>query len=159
MIEYIDSEGVVLTKQQYRAGMAVGRVRQVVTGFEPSVTDESKLDECDLNVLVQRWLRGEPVPQFEPAQFGDVSTVGDFQEMQERLLKVESMFAQLPAHLRERFRNSAVEFADAMVDESRRDELTQLGLFGEPQAPPVEPPPAPVPVPAPVEPPPIAKPS
>lgn len=129
MREYIDEDGVLLTREEYKAGLGRGRVRTRLVEFEPSIVDESQRSDTDLNVLVKRWMRGEPVPQFEAARFADVSEVPSYQEMQERLLVVERMFGQLPAFMREHFRNSPAEFADAMVDPSRVDELVELGLL------------------------------
>lgn len=132
MFEYIDADGVVLTREEYRAGLGKGRVRQVLTGFEPSIVDESKLAETDLNVLVRRWMAGAPQPEFVPGQFGDVSEMTSFQEVQDTLIEVRSAFMQLPPDVRERFANDPVRFADAVVDPSRREELVQLGLFAPP---------------------------
>lgn len=138
MIEYIDEDGVLLTQEEYRRGLAKGRVRQRVTNFEKSEVDESKLAETDLNLLVKRWQRGEAVPQFLPMQFGDVTGVGDYQEMQERLLTVTNAFATLPAHLRARFDNDPVKFADQLMDPAYRSELVELGLLkAEEPVPPV----------------------
>lgn len=130
-MEFIDEDGVVLTRAEYRAGLGKGRVRQVMNEFEPSIVDESKRDDTDLNVLVKRWMRGEPVPQFAPAQFGDVSDAGSFMEVQERLLRVEQEFSKLPAYVREHFNNSPVEFADALADPTRGEEFVSLGLFSK----------------------------
>lgn len=144
MFEFVDSEGVLLSREEVRAGLAKGRVRQVLTNFEESIVDQSKAAEADLNVLVSRWMRGEAVPQFAPAQFGDVSAVGDFQEMQSRLLEVNNAFYSLPAHIREHFGNSPVAFADAFADSSRIEELQELGILAKPaeeaEAPAGEPP-------------------
>lgn len=133
MMEFVDSEGVVLSREEVRAGLAKGRVRQVLTGFEESIVDQSKAAESDLNVLVARWMRGEPVPEVKPLQFGDVSDVGSFQDMHARLIEVRAKFGQLPAWMREHFGNDAAQFADAVVDPARVEELTQLGLFAEPE--------------------------
>lgn len=139
MIEFIDEDGVVLTQAEFRRGVGRGRVRERVTGFEASIVDESKLPDTDLNVLVKRWQRGEVVPQFAPMQFGNVADVGDYQEMQERLLVVTNAFATLPAHMRAFFDNDPVKFADQLVDPARREALVELGLLkGEEAEPPVE---------------------
>lgn len=130
MLEYVDrATGEVVSVADYRAGLCKGPVRLRMVGFEPSVVDESKLAEADLNILVKRWMRGEPVPQFAPEEFGDVSDAGSFMEMQEKLLVVKNAFERVPAHMREHFGNSAVVFADALVDPARKEELVQLGLF------------------------------
>lgn len=137
MNEWIDEDGVVLTQAEYRAGLGKGRVRQVLTGFERSIVDESKVPETDLNVLVKRWMRGEPVPEFAPGVFGNVADAGSFQEMQNRLLVVRGAFASLPAHVREYFNNSAVLFADsiaeAQTNEKLAGELMELGVLAKPE--------------------------
>jgi len=140
MREYVDVDGVIGSQAEYRAGLLKRPVRTRIVGFEDSKVDQSQAADADLNVLVKRWMRGEPVPQFEAAQFGDVSESVSFQDMQERLIVVEEMFASLPADVRAHFANSPVVFADAMVDSSRVDELVKLGVLktaADPQ-PPVE---------------------
>lgn len=150
MQEFIDADGVVLTKEEYRQGLGKGRVRQVTGGFEESIVDESKRDDADLNVLVRRWMRGEAVPQFAPGAFADVSEVGGFQKMQERLLEVESAFRKLPLEVREHFRNSPALFADAFSDPAQLSMLEEMGVVVREG---VEPPPEPPVEPAPVAPP------
>lgn len=132
MDQFIDADGVLLTRAEHRAGLGKGRVRLLVTDFEPSIVDESKRDDADLNVLVRRWMKGQAMPQFAPAQFGDVSEAVSFQDVQERLLKVEQAFYSLPADVREHFANSAVKFADAMVDPARTAELVEIGVLAPP---------------------------
>lgn len=132
MIRYVDEDGVVLTREQYRAGKGRGRVVVETTEFEPSIVDESALADTDLNQLVRRWTRGEAVPQFAPMQFGDLSEPISFQEMQQRLLVVESLFYSMPADVRSVFGNSPSAFADAMVDPTRVGEMQDLGLLKKP---------------------------
>lgn len=127
MQEYIDSEGVVLTREEFKAGLGKGRVRQVLTGFEASIVDESKLPETDLNQIVARIMRGE-TPEFKPGVFVDVSELRTFQEVQDKLVEMESAFMQLPAPVREVFENSAAVFADALQDPARQGELVELGI-------------------------------
>lgn len=133
-MEFIDEDGVVLTREDYRAGMGKGRVRQRLVGFEPSVVDQSKAAEADLNVLVRRWMNGEPVPEYAPGVFADVTTFKSYQEVADGVVRMETMFLQLPAHLRERFGHSASVWADAMVDPDRQDEMVSLGLLKLPEA-------------------------
>lgn len=135
MREYIDADGVLLTREEYRAGLGKRPVRTRIVGFEESIVDQSKVAEADLNVLVKRWQRGDGVPTFAPGKFGDVSELASFQEMHNRLVEVESAFATLPAEVREHFQHSAVLFADALVDPARVPELVDLGLLEKPVVP------------------------
>lgn len=155
MLRYVDEDGVVLDRASVRAGVGKGRIRVQVVEFEDSIVDESARHDADLNVLVKRWMAGEAVPQFKPLEFGDVSDVGSFQEMRERLLQVEDAFRKLPLEIREHFRNSPALFADAFADPEQLSFLEEAGVVErigeapEEPAPPPAPPivPAPVPVP------------
>lgn len=131
MLEYIDSDGVVLSQAEFRAGLGKGRVRQVLTGFEDSIVDQSQAADADLNVLVERWSRGHPMPVFEPGQFGNVAEMGDFQTVQDRLVVMKQAFLQLPAAVRERFKNSPVLFADALADVANHPEFEELGILAK----------------------------
>jgi len=129
MDEFIDSDGVVLTKAEYRAGMAKGRVRQLVVCKDPSLTDQSKREDADLNVLVARWMRGDGIPVFPEAGFGDVSELGDYQEMQRRLLEMEKAFYTLPGDIRGEFENNPAKFADAFYSPEGVSRLRELGVL------------------------------
>lgn len=81
---------------------------------DPSLTKQSMMDECDINMIMKRAERAglsTRLDQYAPdVQFGDVSEVGDFGKAQERILAGERIFAALTADDRDRFRNDPARF-------------------------------------------------
>lgn len=146
MIRYVDANGVLLTREEYRAGLGAAPVQVETCEFEESIVDQADAVNHDLETLVKRWTRGEPPPVFTEGQFADVSTGMSYQDVQDRLVEFGRAFDSLPYDVRERFQNSAIAFADAVVDPTRVDELVELGIFKRSEAksetPPVVPPPA-----------------
>lgn len=141
MIRYIlKATGEELSREEYRSGRWEPGTVSVETGeFEPSIVDQADVINHDLGTMVERWTRGEPVPVFQDGQFGDVSEVHTFQEVQQKLIDFEAAFMTVPPKIREHFHNDPVEFVEAMVDPSRRGEMLSLGLYkAAEEKPPVE---------------------
>jgi len=63
--------------------------------------------------------------------FMDVSEVGDFRELVDRVEATKEWFMKLPAKVRAAFQNDPVGLMDAMMDPSKKAELEALGLIGK----------------------------
>lgn len=102
---------------------------------EAKLTLDSFKDECDINLIVERFLRGEMLPgQGDFAgSFADVTEFGDYQENLNRVIEADRRFMSLDAKVRERFDNSTAAFLDALVDPTRHDELVELGVLPKPK--------------------------
>lgn len=119
-------------------------------GPEPGLTKQEFKEECDINCLMERYA-GVPPPGARAGLYGDFSTVGDFQEAQERYLSALAQFEALPSKVRERFANNPAALLAAVdlssADESVRVELQELGVLNKPAPPPAPPAEPPVVVP------------
>lgn len=99
-------------------------------------TKRSMGPQSDINYIFNRYKRtGQLV---DPAQqsnrkalWGDFTQVGDFQEMQDKIVRGKEVFEALPAHVRDRFRNDPARLVDFMTDEGNRKEAQELGLIPE----------------------------
>lgn len=100
-----------------------------VPDFGKSMTVQAPADEVDINRIMARVLKGQPVLTSNAEPFyGDVS---EFSGLQESIIKVqeaEDLFMQYPASLREKFENDPVQFVDFMSDPKNTDEAIKLGL-------------------------------
>lgn len=105
---------------------------------DPGLTQQHFRDECDINVIVDRFLRTGEMPQVDFTEI-DVSDVGDFQDAMNIVRAAEEQFAELPSKIRERFHNDPVALMRFVGSEQNRAEALALGLV---QAP-LEPSPAP----------------
>lgn len=116
-------------------------------------TKQSFKDECDVNKIMARFTRTgvlDFASKFSP-RYEDV-TGADFQSAMDTVARANSMFQELPAELRRRFKNDPVVFLDFVDDPANADKARELGLLPPLEAkvvPPAEPAPVPSPAPAP----------
>jgi phage internal scaffolding protein len=104
-----------------------------------SLAQQHMKDECDINVIVERFGVTGSLPQspLEPS-YGDFSGVGDYHSALNKIIATESDFMALPAKLRARFNHDPYELVNFLFDEANRSEAIELGLIdGEPVAQPV----------------------
>ena len=106
---------------------------------DPSLAQQHMKDECDINVIVERFgVTGQlPVTPLEPS-YGDFSGVSDYHTAVNKIMATEDDFMALPAKLRARFNHDPYELVNFLFDEANRSEAIQLGLIdGEPVAVPI----------------------
>lgn len=103
----------------------------------PSLAQQHFRDECDINVMVQRFQRtGVPDSPPVPPGVQDFSQVHDFQSAMQVIIESQSAFASLPSRLRERFGNDPSRYLEFVYDEANRDEAVKLGMIPAPPPPP-----------------------
>lgn len=104
--------------------------RLQITFKGPGRTKQAHKDECDINQILARYRKTgvlDFAQRHEP-QYGDVTAI-DFQAAMNTVANANSMFANLPAHMRARFHNSAPEFLAFVGDPENREEAEKLGLL------------------------------
>ncbi len=112
------------------------------TGLEckdPSLAQQHMRDECDINIIVERFGVTGQLPQapIEPS-YGDFSGVTDYHTALNKIRQAEAEFMALPAKLRARFDHDPNALLNFLENETNRDEAIQLGLIdGEPVAAPI----------------------
>lgn len=97
---------------------------------DPSLAQQQFRDECDINVILERFnVTGQlPVVPLSP-EFGDFTGISDYQSALNSVLDAQEAFDSLPARVRERFANDPAAFVDFCLDEANRPELKALGLL------------------------------
>lgn len=120
------------------------KLKQSIT-FAPGFgrTKQSHAAECDINNIMARYLRTGviDVANKHAPQYGDCSG-WEFQAAITKLAEAKSMFAGLPAKLRNRFENDPGQFLDFVHDRENLAEMRELGLL-KPEAPAATPLPTP----------------
>lgn len=107
------------------------KYRQTVEFSLPSQTKQSFKDECDINVIMGRYLRTGILPETLNqlnAQYGDVSDV-DFQSAMELVAGAQTLFNELPSSIRNRFQNDPGQFLAFTSDPKNRPEMAEMGLL------------------------------
>lgn len=107
----------------------------------PSSTLQDAKDECDINMIIARhsrtglWSDSLSTPSVS-AQFGDFSSVLDYQTAQNVLLAAQEAFDSMSSHLRKRFDNDPAKLLAFLEDVANREEAIALGLVDSPEPPP-----------------------
>lgn len=105
-----------------------------ITFTQPSLTEQSHADACDINNIVARVLKSGYVPYSESslkrAFYGDVTAAPrDFMEAQQLVVRVNEVFDGLPSELRERFDNDPSKFVEFVENPKNRAECLEIGLL------------------------------
>ena len=101
---------------------------------QPSLTQTQWTDICDINKIMEDVkqtgrLRVNPVA----ANYGDFSEVGTYREAVEQIRKSEDQFMQLPAELREHFKNDPENLVNYLQDPQNTEKAQDLGLVNKPE--------------------------
>ncbi len=119
-----------------------------------SKTKQSFANESDINMIMAKFHKTgvliDPTKiASRKAFFGDVTGLGDYQEIQNKVLDAEVAFGDLSSEIRTRFDNKPAELVKFLQDEENRAEAIELGIVEAPPEEPMETPPVVPPDPAP----------
>lgn len=97
---------------------------------DPVLTRQSEKESADINVIMRRYIKTGLLPPGFNAEsvFADVSEVGTYRDVVERVEHANREFMKLPSAIRKRFGHSPGEFLEFVSDPANRPELEQLGL-------------------------------
>lgn len=103
----------------------------------PTITDRSFKDECDINHIVQRCMQTGVVPQVEGGIYGDFADMPDnLQDSYAFIQEAGDRFMQLPSDVRLEFNNDPMQLLAFIQNPANRDRAGQLGLIDLPASPP-----------------------
>lgn len=92
-------------------------------------TKQSFKAECDINTIIKRFLKTgvlDFVAKNEP-RYGDVTGL-EYTQACLTVAAAKSLFAELPAALRNRFENEPAKFLEFVQNDANYDEALKLGL-------------------------------
>lgn len=92
-------------------------------------TKESESAACDINVIVDKWLKKGilPLTTARP-KYGDFSNAGDYLEACTRLQTAEAEFLRVPAKVRRACDHDLGKFVEKCQTQEGLEELLELGL-------------------------------
>jgi len=97
---------------------------------EPTRAQQHHKDECDINVILERFGKTGQVPvNAISGTYGDFSGVHDYHTALNAIIAAESEFAALPAQIRNRFDNEPNKLIDFMNNDQNKAEAEKLGLI------------------------------
>lgn len=103
---------------------------------EPTMTLQSEKDNCDINVIMNRYATcGTPLPYrndgVQPV-YADVSELGDYMENYQRCKQAEEMFNNLPSALRKELDNNPANLLPFIQDDKNKERCYEYGLLNKP---------------------------
>lgn len=109
------------------------RVSKIFT--KPSLTKQADLESCDINRIVNKFMRTGVVDHLNNKQlrYLDCVNVTNYNDAINIVRNAQEIFDALPAAVRRRFDNDPALFLSAFEDPDMREELSELGLL-EPRA-------------------------
>lgn len=105
---------------------------------EPSMTDQSQLQESDINYIVQKYADGRTgITTLDLGadsgvlQYGDTLLPGDYETALDLINAVNEEFYELPSQIRAEFNHNPKELINALADPRQKLRLQSLGLLRE----------------------------
>lgn len=97
---------------------------------DPSLTDQDSKDECDVNLIIERAMKGHAVTHLRThtGTYMDLAEVPDFTQSMQIVANAQNAFNQLPSDLREKFHNSPQIMMEYLADKRNDEEAISLGL-------------------------------
>lgn len=112
-----------------------GRLVVETINDEPSMTQQQFKDECDANLIINRYAKtGEFLHvTSKQGQYADFSEIQDYQTMLNQVINADNAFSTLPAELRRRFNNNPGDLITFLQNPANYDEGVTLGLLNPKQ--------------------------
>lgn len=105
------------------------RKRVYTINDEPSLTDQSQQEECDINNIVARHYKDRiPFPN-NPGMYQDVSQISDLQGALNDVRLANEAFEALPSQLREKLYNDPKNLITYLNDKNNHPEAEKYGLL------------------------------
>lgn len=129
----------VFVRNPYNYDMALVSQETGLECKDPSLAQQHMKDECDINVIVERFgVTGSiPTTPIEPS-YGDFSGVSDYHTALNKIKAADEAFMALPAKIRAKFDHDPNALLNYLQNAENRDEAIQIGLIdGKPVVEPV----------------------
>lgn len=116
-------------RSEYGYDMNAASLETALDASHDGRTQQSFKDECDINILMKRFLVGGQLPvDVRMPTYGDFTGVSNFHEAVNAVRTASEAFMEMPPDVRARFHNDAGEFVDFCSDDANREEAIKLGL-------------------------------
>lgn len=125
---------ITVRKPLDREAANMASILSSITFVEPTKTQQNFKDECDINNIVDRFLKTNTMPDVNiPEAFGDyLNAPGSFHEALNLVIEAQDGFNSLPSNIRARFNNDPGALLDFLQDENNLEEAYTLGLVEKP---------------------------
>lgn len=106
-----------------------GSLRIQTVYEKPTKTQQHMAEACDINNVMNRWLKKGETPQWRGSgRYADL-TEFDYQAALDITIQAKQSFAALPSRIRTRFENDPRKLLEFIGDPANKEECVKLGLF------------------------------
>lgn len=127
--EYSVNPNAVWVKTAYNYDKSAESAKFAFDSNEATRTKQEFKDECDINVIIDRFGIGQEMPMAQRvpinAEFTDNLT---YHEAMNMMIEADRAFYSFPAAIRERFANDPGKFVDFVSDPKNKDQCQEWGL-------------------------------
>lgn len=107
-----------------------------LTCLDKSLAVQEMTDDCDINRIVETWVKTGIAPQSSlEALSGDFSQVDDYRTMLDKINRAKREFMTLDADTRSYFKNDPANLISALDDPTQTSKLIEFGIKKAPPAP------------------------
>lgn len=99
---------------------------------DPSLTQQHCAEDCDINVILERFKVTGQLPQGGNAVYGDFTQVGDFRQAMESLRAAQAAFLAVDPKIRMQFGNDPGAFSEFCLNKENLPKLREWGLAPTP---------------------------
>ena len=136
--DYLDKNFLVKGKNildvKDKAGKFLRKKVVIWTGDDSKV-QKSMQDETDIKNILKKYGRTGMLPIMQDQQlYGDFSSMPEYQEAQNIIIKAERQFSLLSSDVRKKFDNDPAKFLQFCTNKDNLNEMYKLGLAIEPEA-------------------------
>jgi len=111
-----------------------GRRKVVLHTGDDSKVQKDMQDETDIKNILKKYGRTGVLPIMQnEALYGDFSSVPDFMEAQNIIIKANEQFSLLDSDVRKKFDNDPAKFLEFCGKEENKEEMYKLGLAIRPK--------------------------
>lgn len=97
-----------------------------------SLTVQASKDECDINIIVKKYLRTGELPGVRQGVYADLSQMIDLRDAIHMVNDAQQAFMELPAELRREFDNDPTKLVEFALDSKNKERAIALGLIDKP---------------------------
>lgn len=111
--------------------MSIQKRKRVQTiNNQPSMTQQQFKNQCDVNQILKKFEKTGMISHLNnnAGNYGDFSTIQNFQSNLNMILNAQSSFDALPSEVRKRFGNNPNNLIEFVQDNSNYEEALKLGL-------------------------------
>lgn len=113
--------------------LPTGHIKVLTVNNEPELTQQHFKDECDINNIIKKYTRTGSITHLNAKKgvYMDLTTLPDYQQSLNTVLKANEAFESLPSKIRKKFHNDPQQLIDFLSDDKNYEEAMSLGLMDE----------------------------